>query len=566
MLSQTSLTTRRQFLGRSALGAGSLLMSLGFLQGCTDHLIPDPDPGSDTPLYPPDLGDATTADNWNNGLKTTVTTGLQLVPDVGGFLSAIVDILWPSLGGGNFNTSIYDDIENQVNALIAQANQKLVLAQQKAALEGLRDLINKYTLKVSLGPTSKTLPWPLPDPRPQEWLDIKTAWHDVDTAFTQQLYQFQLAGYEAPLLPLFAQFANLYMAFYRDPKTIVLDANGQTVYAGANYPLEWGVVWGFDYSDMDNVAAALHKGATEFEPYVTQHYTDTLAALLTAPVDAINNEPFNTANQYTRKMTVYVLDYKDTWKYYERDQYPNGSGDAVLFSREIYSDPWGNTFSTTSSSPTIVLPSPATQFPTNITVWSGHQLDAVQLTYPPGGGPGGVTQTARMGDQKGGSASELPLDSVNNPITKFSVSADWDQIDTPSSDTPRNSIQGINTLYFVYSNGYPSSKFGLKDGQFASGEFGYDTLGYALSSIYIQGAVAFFNNTANCIVFGFLRRQKPSDTLKAVARHYITSPKEYSDDELAKAFPKLGLSAKSITNELRAARKAHWEWMKVHYK
>ena len=48
MLSPTSLTTRRQFLGRSALGAGSLLMSLGFLQGCTDHFVDptNPNPGS----------------------------------------------------------------------------------------------------------------------------------------------------------------------------------------------------------------------------------------------------------------------------------------------------------------------------------------------------------------------------------------------------------------------------------------------------------------------------------------------------------------------------------------
>jgi hypothetical protein len=61
-----------------------------------------------------------------------------------------------------------------------------------------------------------------------------------------------------------------------------------------------------------------------------------------------------------------------------------------------------------------------TQPISQITVWGWDRIDAVQLSYPPGGGPGGVTTTARMGDQDGDSNGP-PYGGIfnvsSNPVT-----------------------------------------------------------------------------------------------------------------------------------------------------
>ena len=337
------------------------------------------------------------------------------------------------------------------------------------------------------------------------------------------------------LLPLFGQFAGMYLATLQDA-------------------VRHGKDWGLAPGDVQQAQTDLTQKISEFTTYTTNTYTAGLTNLQkNTPTDYVKNEPFKTTNTFTRQMTLWALDFMDTWPYYDVSKYPNGG--TVQFTREIYSDPYGNTYVSYGKTHPIILPEPATQRPTNITVWSGSRIDAVQVTYPAGGGPGGVTQTSRMGDQNGGSPTVLPI-SLEDPIIQAQVSYDYYDNAGPAL--------AIDTMFFLYNDGTTTYQMGGKEGYYRSGVVGYNYM--ALSSIYIQGVIDGVSNSANCIIFGFLYWTPPAATLRAISRIYVTSPKERSWADFANAFPKLGLSANSISEGLKAARKAYWEYIKKHAK
>lgn len=517
MNAQTFMNSRRKFLERSAMGAGGLLFSSMLLASCTDHDIPDPDgPVIDPPL----LGDGPT-DSLNNNAKLAITTSLQLVPDVGGFISAMVDIFWPSSGDNP-----WDQIKAQTEALIDQKIDSLSYSSVSDDLDGLKNVTAIYLNEI------------------KKKGDIHTNWTNLRDDFALYQPNFQQQGFELLLLPIFAQYVNMYLSTLRDA-------------------VKFGTGWGMVDVDVQQAASDLTQKISEFTQYATTTYTGYLATLTkNTATNYETNEPFKTTNAFTRQITIGVLDYMDAWPYYDATKYPNGAvnpdGTTIdLFTREIYSDPFGNTYMSSGDPRPIVLPSQATKRPTNVTVWGGDRIDAVQLTYPTGGGPGGVTQTARMGDQDGRASNQPPhggtfsLDPDWNPLIEASVTYDWYTQDSGEKQ------MGINTMFFIYSNDIRTNQMGKDVGQYDSGVLFYP--GRALSSIYIQGAIFTSNNTANCLIFGFLPWQMPSETLGAIGRIYITSPNERSVADFTKAFPKLGIGANLITDELRVARKKHWE-------
>lgn len=462
------MTTRRKFLERSALGFGSAFLLPSLLTSCTDHRI---DPSNPTPK-PPLLGDGDDSFDWNELAKSAVTLGLGEIPVIGGFVSDLVGIVWPGSGNGP-----WDQVRAQTEALINQQLDDLVYQQVTGNLGGLKSVITDYKQQVDLK------------------ADIKTVWFNAYTDFDQYQYNFQVSKYEVLLLPLFAQFANLYLGLLRDA-------------------VKYGTSWGMTDGEIQVYATKLTNKLWEFVNYAGNTYSlgRNKVESNTAEDDK-QNEPFKSINAYDRQMTMLVLDYMDSWPYYDITQYPNGAQNPDttpinLFTNVIYSDPYGNTWkpNTFNTNNPIVLPSPATQFPTQISIWGGQRLDAVQLTYPAGGGPGGVTQTARMGDSNGGS-TQNPNGGIFNVIPGLAilqVGVTYSYAQTQPLD------QLINTLQFMYtvnSSNFTSDRFGGDTGNLTSGWIGYT--GYALSSIYIHGASASYPNTsADCIVFGFMRRRQ----------------------------------------------------------
>jgi len=243
-------------------------------------------------------------------------------------------------------------------------------------------------------------------------------------------------------------------------------------------------------------------------------------------------------------MTFTVLDFMTTWAYYDVTLYP--SGHKVEFTREIFSDPIGVNY----MGRRITFPSMPEQFPTQITVWANSAYtatSAVQVTYPAGGGPGGVTTTPVMppgGDTYGslapphGGTVTFPPAAIN-PIVKFGVGIH------PSG--------GVAALYFYYYDGTASPELGYPGGD--SGRIGFTN--EALCRVHINGVLPLGNTLiADCVVFGFKHWQTPASALRAIGTLYITSPKERSAAEFAPVLP--AQASFSITEELKAARAAFW--------
>ena len=477
---QDFMNSRRTFLQRSALGAGSVLFAPLLLESCTDHIIPDP-VGTNPPIKPPLVGDDNSID-WNDDAKLAVTTGLQLVPGVGGFVSALVDIFWPSTGTdvwGKVQTDL--EISNEVYNLVSEDLGVLL-----PTATGLISYLQTYQRAVNHGTTS----------------EILGAYTNAVGQFKGYQGQFQDENNQVTLLPLFAQFANLYLALLRD---------------GVKYGQSWGRTDGDHQEDIKDLQNAIDA----FQTYADTTYQKGRGTIITnAKVD--NSGPFDSfksVNAYDRQMTMTVLDYMDTWQYYNiapdpsdpsRKVYPNGAKNPdrtpiSLFTREIYSDPFGS-LDYSNDSEGISLASPqATAFPTQINVYGGNRIDAVQLTYPAFGGPGGESQTPRMGDKSGGNLTppggNVIYISPDRSITNVSVTFETLSITDVNYITIH--VPVLNTIDFTFSDGI-SQRVGKYLGDVKSVLIGYDK--YALSSIYIHGTVkGYSNSSADCIIFGFLR-------------------------------------------------------------
>ena len=512
MLLQTRMTNRRQFLERSALGFGGAFLLPSLLTSCTDHRIPDPT----TPIaLPPLVGDYQV--NWNDLAKESVKLGVEAIPEVGEILGPLVDIFWPST-----KEDVWSQVKDQTEAIVNQKIAAAVYQQVSDDLKGLYNSITLYRNELKGGTPS----------------DIKTNWIITKNLFVDALPHFQSQGYELSLLGLFAQFANMYLALLRDGVT-------------------HGKSWDRSDDDQQQDVIDLQTAIKDFIDYASQTVINGASALNTKRDDHAC-EPFRTNNKYIRQMTLTVIDFVETWPYYDVNKYPNGAKDSnenpiKIFTREIYSDPYG----TCDDSGPIVLPYPyPTQLPTYLSVWGWDRVDSVQLTYPTGSGPAGVTQTPRMGlvcDNNCGSnqpphGGTFTISPIDNPILQAKVTV---------SDV-------VNALYFKFNDGTITNKLG---GNYQEGG-DTDWLGYtdaALSSIHVNG-VSRWKQSADCVVFGFQWWQSPKATMRAIGAIYITSPKEHSAADFAKAFPSLGIGANLITEEYKAARRAHWAYIDAYAK
>lgn len=137
---QTNITNRRQFLERSALGAGSVLFLPGLLASCIDHRIP-PDPSTPIDLLVGDDNIEVTED-----IKITVTHALAMIPIVGEILSMITELLWP-----HGKQEAWDKVKEQAEAALNQKIDELVSRQLTDDLAGLNNSITLYLNEVKNG-------------------------------------------------------------------------------------------------------------------------------------------------------------------------------------------------------------------------------------------------------------------------------------------------------------------------------------------------------------------------------------------------------------------------------
>ncbi len=495
------MTNRRKFLERSALGAGSVLLLPALVGSCiTDHDFPDP------PM-PIVYQDVAKDFDWNNAARKAVATGLGMIPEVGEILGALVDIFWPET-----KEDVWDEVKAQVEALIDLKIGDLVSQQVRDDLAGLSNSTILYLHAL----------------KNENIEDTKVQWIVTRNSFAVALPHFQSPEYQVPLLGMFAQFANIYLAILRD---------------GAAF----GKGWGMNDAEHKQVVTDLQSTIKDFRKYAIDTYWIGRRIANDKYTKYTQENPktferdciyFAIINEYDREMTLTVLDYMNTWEYFDVSKYPNGT--KVELTREIYSDPMGTCVDEKGIK--LNTHQPPTNLPTNVTVWAHDRINAVQVTYPAGGGPGGVTKTERMGSASG--SNKPPLGgtfniSPDNPITKIWVS--WGDV--------------VEALIFEFSDGTKTPRLGKLSGD-KHHYWSYELEG--LSSIHINGRSRFYDN-AEAIVLGFKFWQSPSETLDTVRSLYVNSPNERPAAEYAKVFPNNAIPAVLITEELKSARKAHWE-------
>lgn len=417
--------------------------------------------------------------DWNNVALQAITGGLNQIPVVGGILSSLVFAFWPPSG-----VDVWGEIKQKVEALINQQistdDYNRVQAELGSAQDssGLVGYLQSYLLSVS--PNSNKL-------------DPQTAWTDAHGAFIGAQSTFQEKGIELLLLPLFAQFANMHVSLMRE-----------------------GVLRGWYAEDR------LQFRIGNYSDYANKWYQSGYQARASA------NQGFNYLNEYVQAMQVSVLNFVETWPYFDPTVYPPPV--KVSFTNQTYF-----TISGSLGNPCgdYDLPSiPATPI-TNIDVyWLQDLYDNYNLVLG--------TQVGYAGTQE--SYTGILIDGASPPITK-PCDPDNDYFCyfknsvSVSADNPIVAVQGVYDtgggtycVDFIYQDGSSTGQIpGQNQQDYPTPYSIAPPKGYYLSSIWVPAGDGFYNSAAD-IVFGF--RYAPPNLDQETARAlYVSSLQPISPDD-----------------------------------
>lgn len=253
--------------------------------------------------------------------KAFLKMAFGTIPEIGGFLNGLVDLLWPA-------GSTADD--NGFKELVDEATYDLVAAR----LQGLMSLMSSAD---DTGWNDQVAYWKQncdhpPQGQPNFCTDYanNTLWDSFGRkfdAFKNEGPTFQQSGHELALLPLYAQYENLFMSLLRDGMML--------------HDQYWSKVSGTDTDDMAGKAMAF-----DLNPGACPQGTASTECRGIGYVNRIYNAGLPSSNwaarnAYIRNETLNVLDYRDIWKFMDPRAYPLGVPGGVRLTRMIYSDPVG---------------------------------------------------------------------------------------------------------------------------------------------------------------------------------------------------------------------------------
>lgn len=320
-----------------------------------------------------------TATDPSADVKIFLDMALSLVPEVGGIMSGLVNLIWPQGPDSDANMfqavakAQYDAVKSDVQkfgyALMGDPNNPQT-GSWNSELQAFYDFCDANGGRDSyacVNAARETL-W-------NQWNSLNGA--IVLTYAPDFLKLDDEAGAGVNYLPLYAQFQNLYMTFLRDG--ILLHFK----------------YWG-DRTDLDkswtpiDLNTPLTSMDQQLDPTIKGYGVGYINDVYNAGADLASGN-WATRNAYIRSMTLNVLDYRDTWKFMDPRRYPDPVPGGVKLTRMIYSDPAGD------------IPS-SPHFPSNVlgplketSVWTTNYnpapfvnylvIDAVQATSPPLLGP-----------------------------------------------------------------------------------------------------------------------------------------------------------------------------------
>lgn len=417
--------------------------------------------------------------DWNNVALQAITAGLDQIPVVGGILSHLVFAFWPPSG-----VDVWAEIKQKVEALINQkisaddysrVQSKLGSAQDSSGLVG-----NLQSYLRSVSPNNNKL-------------DPQTTWTDAHEAFISAQSAFQQEGIELLLLPLFAQFANMHLSLLRD-----------------------GVQRGWITVDR------LQFRIQNYSEYVDKCYQTGYQSRANA------NKGFNYLNEYVQSMQISVLNFRETWPYFDPTKFPPPV--KVAFTNQTYFTISG---SLGNQCPSYDLPSIPDGPMTNIDVyWLEDLCDEYNLL---------------LGTQVNYGSTQEPYTGIliDNAVPPINKPCDPDNDDfcyfkNGASVGPDNPVVAVQGVYdtgggtycadFVYQNGSSTGQIpGQNQQDYPTSYSIAPPKGYYLSSIWVPSGDGFYNSASD-MVFGF--RYVPPSFDQATARAlYVSSLEPISQDD-----------------------------------
>nr|AJK90391.1 insecticidal protein [Bacillus thuringiensis] len=199
----------------------------------------------------------------------------------------------------------------QVEALVNQKIADYARSKAISELQGLRNILDLYR--------SALIDWQENPTRTRSVTNIRSQFETVNNFFEYQMPSFAVAGYEVPLLAVYAQAANLHLSILRDAAT-------------------FGAQWGMSQTAINNIYDLQQRRTAEYTNHCVKWYNNGLDKLRGS-----NAGQWVNFNRYRREMTLMVLDIVAIFPNYDTRTYPSGIGTSVQLTREVYTDPIGST-------------------------------------------------------------------------------------------------------------------------------------------------------------------------------------------------------------------------------
>jgi hypothetical protein len=364
-----------------------------------------------------------------NDALTIVRSLTEYIPVVGTLLSGVEAVLWPA----NSTDMWYEYLDQKID-------EAIIRDVVQPALDGLQDGLSPYD---GWGLYRDRWLNACKDTNSEECKEgaqtVYGAWVSMQEDFVEARSGFQTKDEDDQvwLLPMFAQYETLYLSFLRDGILLapLWIASGKVLPEHASIP-------------ADIMAEELDP---DFANPITKEKERGIAYVNLVYDRGLNTKPqpttwdkWKTRNDYIRDYTLKVLDFRDTWKFFDPDAYPEGVEGGIKLTRMIYTDPIGHMTDDAFDKGWFQPPANVTGPLKELTVWgqrpdsdiyngwnggyleygSGYAISAVQSTNPPTAGP------ARSGNITGdythdGETGEWYRDlRVLGPITHVMAVAD----------------------------------------------------------------------------------------------------------------------------------------------
>jgi hypothetical protein len=365
---------------------------------------------------------------------------LHEVPEVGGMLAGILEILWPS----GKDTEVSAIIDRTLECVTQDDAAKSLIGLHAAfspsdgylsfknawmkdcALDGVPSDQWPAIIAASPGTTCKGTTQSMAD-----------NWRAVQGKFVSERIWFQTTSpdYQLKLLPLFVQYETLYMSFLREgilmsaawkaSGLVGEDTAGKPASIMADELNPAFVDVNSQFRDASTGLKAPDRGIN----YVNWVYNRGLAAYPEATGDKKWSK-WTKRNAYIRDKTLTVLDFRDTWKFLDPAAFPEGVEGGVKLTRMLYSDPVGHKRDDDFASfqpPANVL-GPLTE----LTVFSQrattadkvlqygsmYAVSAIKSTNPPTAGPARSGEITGDATHDGTTMAEYLDLRVNGPVTE----------------------------------------------------------------------------------------------------------------------------------------------------